>query len=57
MMGAVAGLGSMADSFGLTGGGDAPSAVYAPGASSEDIAAAAQSMGVTQADIERCRQP
>jgi hypothetical protein len=57
MMGAVAGLGSMADSFGLTGGGDAANAVYAPGASSEDIAAAAQSMGVTQADIERCRQP
>lgn len=57
MMGAVSGLSSMADSFGLTGGGDSASAVYAPGASAEDIAAAAQSMGVTRADIERCRQP
>ena len=57
MMGAVSGLSSMADSFGLTGGGDSASAVYAPGASAEDIAAAAQSMGVTQADIDRCRQP
>lgn len=57
MMGAVSGLSSMADSFGLTGGDDAASAIYAPGASAEDIAAAAQSMGVTQADIDRCRQP
>lgn len=57
MMGAVSGLSSMADSFGLTGGGDSASAIYAPGASAEDVAAAAQSMGVTQADIDRCRQP
>ena len=57
MMGAVSGLSSMADSFGLTGGGDSARAIYAPGASAEDIAAAAQSMGVTQADIDRCRQP
>ena len=57
MMGAVSGLSSMADSFGFTGGSDSASAVYAPGASAEDIAAAAQSMGVTQADIDRCRQP
>ena len=56
MMGAVSGLSSMADSFGLTGG-DSARTVYAPDASSEDIAAAAQSMGVTQADIDRCRQP
>jgi len=57
MMGSMAGLGSMAESFGLTGGDDAASAIYAPGASAEDIAAAAQRMGVTQADIDRCRQP
>jgi hypothetical protein len=57
MMGAVSGLSSMADSFGLTGGGDSARAVYAPDASAEDIAAAAKSMGVTQADIDRCRQP
>ena len=57
MMGAMAGLGSMAESFGLGGGADSASAVYAPGASQADIAAAAESMGVTQADIERCRQP
>ena len=57
MMGAVSGLSSMADSFGLTGGGDTARAIYAPGTSADDIAAAAQSMGVTQADIDRCRQP
>jgi len=57
VMGAVTSLSSMADSFGLTGGGDAVTAIYAPGASADDVAAAAQSMGVSQADIERCRQP
>ena len=57
VMGAVSSLSSMADSFGLTGGGDAASTVYAPGASADDVAAAAQSMGVSQADVERCRQP
>ena len=57
VMGAVTSLSSMADSFGLTGGSDAATAIYAPGASADDVAAAAQSMGVSEADIERCRQP
>lgn len=50
-------LGSVADSIGLSGGADAVSAAYAPGATADDIAAAAASMGVTPQDIERCRQP
>ena len=57
IMGAVNELGSMADSFGLSGGVDPVTAAYAPGASAADIAAAAEKMGVTPQDIERCRQP
>ena len=57
IMGAVNELGSMADSFGLSGGVDPVTAAYAPGASAADIAAAAEKMGVTPQDIKRCRQP
>lgn len=57
LMGAVSELGSMADRFGLPGGDDPVAAAYAPGASSADIKAAAERLGVTPEDIERCRTP
>ena len=57
LMGAVSELGSMADKFGLSGGDDPVAAAYAPGASAADIEAAAERLGVTPEDIERCRTP
>jgi hypothetical protein len=57
IMGAVNELGAMASDFGLIGGVDPVTIVYSPGASAADIAAAAEKMGVTPEDIERCRQP
>jgi hypothetical protein len=57
LMSAVSDLGSMADRFGITGGDDPVAAAYAPGASAADIAAAAERLGVTTEDIERCRTP
>ncbi len=57
IMGAVSELGAMAGDFGLIGGVDPVTIVYSPDASAADIAAAAEKMGVTPDDIERCRQP
>ena len=57
LMGAVSELGSMADRFGLSGGDDPVAAAYAPDASPADIEAAAERLGVTPEDIERCRTP
>ena len=57
IMGAVSELGAMAGDFGLIGGVDPVTIVYSPDASAADVAAAAEKMGVTSADIERCRQP
>jgi hypothetical protein len=57
LMGAVSELGSMADRFGLTGANDPVAAAYAPNASAEDIEAAAEKLGVSVVDIERCRRP
>ena len=57
MKGAMSGLSSMAKNMGFTGAADAASTIYDPGASSQEVAEAAQSMGVSEADIERCRQP
>ena len=57
IMGAVSELGAMASDFGLIGGVDPVTIVYSPNASAAEIAAAAEKMGVTPEDIERCRQP